>query len=114
MGPKQANANEGNEKKKHMMTIEMKHEIIEKHNSGIRVTELGHQYERSTSTICTNFKKKDAIKSIKPSKGVTILSKLCSDIHDKMERLLLLWIKEKQLAGDSITKIILCEKGWMD
>ncbi|XP_068217804.1 tigger transposable element-derived protein 1-like [Palaemon carinicauda] len=27
-----------------------------------------------------------------------------------MERLLLLWIKEKQLAGDSITEAIICEK----
>ncbi|XP_068248596.1 tigger transposable element-derived protein 1-like [Palaemon carinicauda] len=53
---------------------------------------------------------KDAIKSTKPSKGVTILSRLRSDIHDERERLLLNWIKEKQLAGDSVTEMIICEK----
>ncbi|XP_064097446.1 tigger transposable element-derived protein 1-like [Macrobrachium nipponense] len=110
MGRKQASANKGSEKKKCMMTIEIKHEIIKKHESGVRVTELARQYERSTPTICTILKQKDAIKSTNPSKGLTILSKLCSDIHDEMERLLLIWIKEKQLAGDSVTKTIICEK----
>ncbi|XP_068234375.1 putative CENPB DNA-binding domain-containing protein 1 [Palaemon carinicauda] len=111
MGPKQASANKGSEKKKHMMTVEMKDEINEKHESGVRVIELARQYERSTSTICTTLKQKDAMKTTKPSKGVTILSKLCSDIHDEMERLLLIWIKGKQLAGDSVTEAIICEKG---
>ncbi|XP_064094339.1 tigger transposable element-derived protein 1-like [Macrobrachium nipponense] len=92
------------------MTIEIKHEIIEKHESGVRVTELARQYERSTSTKCTILKQKDAIKSTKPSKGLIILSKLRSDIHNEMERLLLIWIKEKQLAGDSLTETIICEK----
>ncbi|XP_068204629.1 putative CENPB DNA-binding domain-containing protein 1 [Palaemon carinicauda] len=92
------------------MTMEMKHEILEKHESGLKVTELACQDERSTSTICTILKQIDAIKSTKTSKGVFILSKLRSDIHDEMERLFLLWIKEKQLAGDSVTETIICEK----
>ncbi|XP_068212107.1 tigger transposable element-derived protein 1-like [Palaemon carinicauda] len=108
MGQKQVGANKGSEKKKSMMTIELKHEIIEKHESGVRGTKLARQYE-STSTICILFKQKDVIKSTKPFKGLTILSKLCSDIHDTMERLLLIWIK-KQLAGDSVTETIICEK----
>ncbi|XP_068250831.1 putative CENPB DNA-binding domain-containing protein 1 [Palaemon carinicauda] len=109
MGPKQASANKGIEKKKRMMTMEMKHEIIAKHESGVRVTEPARHYKSSTSTICTILKQKDAIKSTKPSKGVTILSKLRSDIHDEMERLFLIWIKEKHLAGDSVTETIICE-----
>ncbi|XP_068242263.1 tigger transposable element-derived protein 1-like [Palaemon carinicauda] len=110
MGSKQASANKGSEKEKCMMTLEMKHEIIAKHENGVRVTELAPHYKRSTSTICTILKQKDAIKSTKPSKGVTILPKLRNDIHDEMERLLLIWIKEKQLAGDSVTETIICEK----
>ncbi|XP_068237059.1 putative CENPB DNA-binding domain-containing protein 1 [Palaemon carinicauda] len=90
--------------------MEMKQEIIEKHESGQSVTELAHQYERSISTICTIIKQKDAIKNTKPSKAVTILSKLPSDIHDEMERLLLSWINEKQLPRDSMTEMIICEK----
>ncbi|XP_068208380.1 putative CENPB DNA-binding domain-containing protein 1 [Palaemon carinicauda] len=110
MGSKQASANKGSEKKKRMKTMEIKHEIIEKHESGVKVTELTRQYERSMSTICTILKQKDAIKSNKPSKGVTLLSKLHSDIHDEIERLLLIWIKEKQWAEDSVTETIICEK----
>ncbi|XP_068238463.1 putative CENPB DNA-binding domain-containing protein 1 [Palaemon carinicauda] len=110
MGPKQASASKGSEKKKDMMTVEIKHEIIEKHESGVRVTELARQYERSTSTIYTIIKQEDAIKSTKPSKGLTTFSKLCTDFHDEMERLLLVWIKEKQLAADSMTETIICEK----
>ncbi|XP_068235662.1 tigger transposable element-derived protein 1-like [Palaemon carinicauda] len=110
MGPKQASASKGSEKKKRMMTMEIKNEIIEKHESGVRVTELARQYKRSTSTICTILKQKDAIKSTKPYKGVTILSKQWRDIHDEMERLLVIWINEKQLAGDSVTETIICEK----
>ncbi|XP_068234284.1 tigger transposable element-derived protein 1-like [Palaemon carinicauda] len=91
------------------MTIEVKREIIEKHESGVQVSELVHHYQRSTSTICNILKQKDAIKSTKPSKGLTILSKLQSDVNDEMERLLLMWIKEKQLVGDSVTEAIVCE-----
>ncbi|XP_068206206.1 putative CENPB DNA-binding domain-containing protein 1 [Palaemon carinicauda] len=90
--------------------MEIEHEIIEKHESSVRVNIMARQYERSTSTICTTLKQNDAINSIKPSKGLTILSKLRSNIHVKMKRLLLIWIKEKQLAGDSVSETIICQK----
>ena len=99
-----------NAKKKRMMTIEIKREIIEKYEKGVRVSELARQYDRNTSTICTIIKQKDNIKDIKPAKGLTIISKRHSDLHDEMERLLMIWIKDKQLAGDSITETIVCEK----
>ncbi|XP_064090869.1 tigger transposable element-derived protein 1-like [Macrobrachium nipponense] len=92
MGPKQASANKGSEKKKRMMTIEIKHEIIEKHESGVRVTELARQYGRSTSTICTILKQEDAIKSTKPSKGLTILSQLHSETDTEIDHNLVLRI----------------------
>ena len=97
-------------KKKRMMSIEMKQEIIDKHERGVRVSDLVKQYNRSSSTICTILKQKDAIKAIKPTKGVTILSKMRTDIHDEMERLLLLWIRDKELAGDTVTQSIVSEK----
>ncbi|XP_068245142.1 putative CENPB DNA-binding domain-containing protein 1 [Palaemon carinicauda] len=110
MGPKQASENKGSEKKKRMMTMAIKHEIIEKHESGVQVIELARQYERSTSTICTILEQKDAIKSTKPSKGLTILSKLSSDIHDEKERLILISIKRETVGGDSVTEMIICGK----
>ncbi|GFT02559.1 hypothetical protein NPIL_32041 [Nephila pilipes] len=39
--------------KKKMMSIELKREIIEKHEQGFRVVDLSRQYGRSTSMICT-------------------------------------------------------------
>ena len=61
------------EKKKRTISIEMKHEIIDKHEHGVRVSDLAKQYDRPASTISTMLKQKDAIKAVKPTKGMTIL-----------------------------------------
>ncbi|XP_070275853.1 zinc finger protein 64 isoform X2 [Myotis yumanensis] len=98
------------EKKKRMMCIELKKEIIEKHDQGVRVIDLAKQYERSTSTICTILKQKESIQAITPAKGVKIISKQRTSIHENMEKLLMVWLTEKQLAGDTVTKAIICEK----
>ena len=100
----------GREKKRRLMTIEMKKEVIEKFESGMRVVELARQYDRTTSTICTILKKKDEIKSSITAKGVTKLSKQRTPVHEEMEKILIFWINQKQLAGDSITETIICEK----
>lgn len=95
---------------KKMMSIELKREIIDKHEQGMRVTDLARQYGRSTSTICTMLKQKELIKGITLAKGVTILSKLRSPLHEKMEELLVMWVAEKQRAGDDLNQGIVCEK----
>lgn len=110
MSSKKGNGKVSSEKKKRMMSIEMKQEIIGKHERGLRVSDLAKLYDRSSSTICTILKQKDAIKAIKPTKGVTIISKLRTDTHDEMERLLLLWIRDKELVGDTVTESIISEK----
>ncbi|GBO43886.1 Tigger transposable element-derived protein 1 [Araneus ventricosus] len=92
------------------MSIELKRETIEKNEQGVRVTDLARQYGRSTSTICTVLKQKELIKGITPAKGVTIISKLRSSLHEKMEKLLMVWVTEKQLKGDTLTQGIICEK----
>ncbi|GFS97337.1 tigger transposable element-derived protein 1 [Nephila pilipes] len=95
-------------KPKKMISMEEKHEFIAKHERGVRM--MANEYGRNPSTISTIIKQKEAIKKLQPSKGVTIISKQRTNIHDEMEQLLLLRIKEKQLAGDSVSKAILCEK----
>ncbi|KAM3922941.1 tigger transposable element-derived protein 1-like [Leptodactylus fuscus] len=105
MGPKKVTAD-----KKRMMSIEMKQELIKLHEKRTRVIELARMYERSTSTICTILKQKDIIKSAIPAKGTTVLSQLRTSVHEEMERLLLIWIKEKELAGDTITEAIISAK----
>ncbi|GFU02620.1 HTH CENPB-type domain-containing protein [Nephila pilipes] len=47
--------------KKKMRSIELKLEIIEKHEQGVRVVDLSRQYGRSTSMICTVLKQKESI-----------------------------------------------------
>lgn len=96
--------------KKKMMSIELKREIIEKHEQGVRVVDLSRQYGRSTSMICTVLKQKESIKSVTPAKGLTIISKLRTSLHENMEKLLMVWVTEKQLQGDTLTQTIICEK----
>ncbi|GFU25297.1 hypothetical protein NPIL_344481 [Nephila pilipes] len=55
------------------------------------------------SKISTIIKQKEAIKKLQPSNGI----KLLTNTHDEMEQLLLLWIKKKQLAGDSVSEAII-------
>ncbi|XP_066231909.1 zinc finger MYM-type protein 6 isoform X4 [Saccopteryx leptura] len=98
------------EKKRRMMSMELKQEIIERHERGVRVADLAKEYDRSTSTICTILKQKESLKAITPAKGIKIISKLRTSVHEEMERLLLVWLMEKQLAGDIVTESIICEK----
>ncbi|GFT76537.1 hypothetical protein NPIL_534811 [Nephila pilipes] len=79
------------EKKKHkkMISMEAKHEIIAKHERGVLIIDLANKYGRNPSTISTIIKQKEAIKKLQPSKDITIISKLRTNIHDEMEQLLL-------------------------
>ena len=97
-------------KKKRMLSLETKMEIIKKYEQGMRLTAIAKEYDRNPSMIGTIIKQKDAIKAATPSKGVTILSYKRIDLHDEMERLLLLWIKEKEIAGDTITEAVVSHK----
>ncbi|XP_070592105.1 tigger transposable element-derived protein 1-like [Erythrolamprus reginae] len=106
MAPKKA----AEKKKKMMISIEAKQEIINLHEKGTRVVDLARKFQRSTSTICTILKQKDILKGVKPAKGATIISQLRTSVHEEMERLLLIWIKEKELAGDTITEAVISEK----
>ncbi|GIY00811.1 hypothetical protein CDAR_76231 [Caerostris darwini] len=96
--------------KKKMMSIELKREIIEKHEQAVRVVDLSRQYVRSTSMICSVLKRKESIKSVTPAKGLTIISKLRTTLHENIEKLLMVWVTEKQLQGDTLTQTIICEK----
>ncbi|GBM46820.1 hypothetical protein AVEN_132481-1 [Araneus ventricosus] len=108
MGPKKVGGKVSAQKK--MMSIELKREIIEKNEQGVPVADLARQYGRSTSRICTVLKQKKSIKGITPAKGVTIISNLRRSFYEKMEKLPMVWVTEKQLKGDTLTKGILCEK----
>ncbi|XP_064092987.1 tigger transposable element-derived protein 1-like isoform X3 [Macrobrachium nipponense] len=96
--------------KKRMLSMETKMEIIKKYEAGMRLSVIAKEYSRNPSTIGTILKQKEAIKAATPSKGVTIFSNKRSHVHDKMERLLLVWVEDKEIAGDTITEMAICQK----
>lgn len=112
MGPKKTPPQASVKPKKTLkkITIEQKKEIIEKHERGVRLCDLASQYQYAKSTIATILKNKEAIKGACVAKGVSVLSKQRSQAIEEVEKLLLIWINEKQLAGDSVSEGIIAEK----
>ncbi|KAH0619145.1 hypothetical protein JD844_018846 [Phrynosoma platyrhinos] len=93
-----------------MATVKTKQEIIEKYERGMRLVDIAKEYGRNPSTISAILKHKEALKAVTPSKGISVLSKRRSAVNDEMERLLLLWIKGKEIAGDAVTETAISEK----
>lgn len=100
----------GAARKQKRITVEVKKEIIMKHENGVRVCDIANEYSMAKSTISTIIKNKELLKSVDVAKGVTKLQKQRPQILEKVENLLLIWINEKQLAGDSVSEAIICEK----
>ena len=74
------------------------------------MSDLALQYGMAKSTISTFLKNKEVIKKADVAKGMTVLSKQRPQIMEDMEKLLLIFIKEKMLAGDSVSEAFICEK----
>ncbi|KAF6357047.1 hypothetical protein mRhiFer1_009983 [Rhinolophus ferrumequinum] len=91
-------------------TIEVKKEIISKYESGVHVCDLETQFGIAKSTICTILKNKEAIKVVNVARGVKTLIRQRTQTIEEVEKLLFVWINEKQLAGNSISESIICEK----
>jgi IS30 family transposase len=91
------------------ITIEVKKEIIARHENGVCVSDLATQFGVAKSTICTILKNKETIKGANFATGVTVLTKQRSHAVEKVEKLLMIWINEKILAGNSVSEGIICE-----
>ena len=91
-------------------TIELKKELIAKFESGKRISDLATECGIAKSTISCILKNKIAIKKANVAKGVTVLAVNQSPTIEQVEKRLLVWINEKQFAGDSISETIICEK----
>ena len=99
-------------KKRQPITIEMKKEIIKKYEEGVTLTQLGRPYDRSKSTINTIVKDKDKFKAATASHGITKLVKTRNSVTDEMEDLLMVWIRDRQRAGDSISELFIFSDFW--
>ncbi|XP_066108863.1 tigger transposable element-derived protein 1-like [Saccopteryx bilineata] len=110
MGPKKVSRASSPLKKKARNTIELKKEIIEKYESGFKIAEISRMYRKSPSTISSIVVKKEAIKEANVAKSVNVLMKQRSQTTEDVKQLLLIWINQKQLDGDSVSEAIICEK----
>ncbi|KAJ7313555.1 hypothetical protein JRQ81_005040 [Phrynocephalus forsythii] len=108
MAPKKAA--EAGKRKRKLILLEDKREIICKHDAGVRLVDLAREYARNTSTIATILEDKERIMGRDTAKGVTNIIKNWLAVMDQVENLLLLWIREKVRAGDTVTQAVICAK----
>ena len=100
--------NNAAKRKKDTNSIELK--IIGKHECGLCVADLAKLYSHSSSTICTILKKKEEIMKLDVAKEVTMITKQHPNLLEDVGKLLLMWINEKQLKGNSVSEGITCTK----
>ena len=93
-----------------MTTIELKKELITKWEKGTRVSDLAIQYSKAKSTISTILKNREAIKAVEVAKVVKSLTSKRLPAVEELEKILMVWINEKQLACDSVSEAIIREK----
>ena len=85
--------------KKTRNTIEFKKKLVAKYESGVRVADLSRMYGKYASTISSILAKKKEIKEADVAKRVNMLKKQRSQTIKDVEKLLLVWINEQELAG---------------
>jgi hypothetical protein len=107
MAPKKVTNVEKPKRKIIMTTVELKKELIGKWEKGTRVSDLAVQYGMAKSTISTILKNREAADV---AKGVKYLTSKRLPAVEEVKKILMVWINEKQLAGDSVSEAIICEK----
>ena len=100
MAPKKVTNVENSKRKIIMTMVEMKKELITKWEKGTRVSDLAVQYGMAKSTISTVLKNREAIKAAEVAKGIKSLTSKRLPAVEEVEKLIMAWINEKQLAGD--------------
>ncbi|GFU25574.1 HTH CENPB-type domain-containing protein [Nephila pilipes] len=103
MDRKKCSKNTKRKKEWNRATIEVKKDLIAKHESRTRLTDLAFMFEMPKPTVCTILKNKEAIKAADVSKGVTTLSARRWKSIEELEKFLYTRINEKLLAGDEIS-----------
>lgn len=99
------------ERKKRVTCTELKKEMSEKHDYGVRAVDLAKLCGRSTSTTCVLLKLNESIKSRTPAKDVRIFSNQPASMHENTGKALMVWLMEKKLAADTVTEDIIGYKG---
>ena len=91
-------------------SIKFKKELIATYESGVRVSVLAKEFGMAKSTISTILKNKDQLKASDVAKGSSVLSKQRPQVLEEVEKLLLIFVIEKQLSGDTLSEDAICAK----
>ena len=87
MGPKKDNDSSKVKRKNTNIMIDVKKEIIAKHENGVRVSDLATQFGMAKSTICTILKNRETIKKADVARGVTVITKQKSQTIEVVKNL---------------------------
>ena len=72
--------------------------------------DLAREYQRNPSTIGIILKMREKILATDVANGVPRIVKSQPAVLEEVEKLLLIWMQEKQRAGDTVTEVVICEK----
>jgi len=82
MGPKKDNDSCKVKRNNTSIMIDVKKEIIAKHENGVHVSDLAAQFGMAKSTICTILKDRGTIKKADVARGVTVITKQRSQMTE--------------------------------
>ena len=71
---------------------------------------LAKEFGMAKSTISTILNNKDQLKAGDVAKGSSVSSKQRPQVLEEVEKLLLIFINEKQLSGDTLSEDAICVK----
>ena len=83
---------------------------LKNHEQGVRGVDMVRQYVRSMSTICTILKQKESIKGCKTCQGHHNHLMTPDHFYEETERMLLVGLSYRELAGDTVIEDIIFEK----
>ena len=110
MGPRKANDSSKVKRKITNIMMDIKKEIITKNENCVRDSDLATQFGIAKSTISTILKNRETVKKADVARGVTVITKQRSQTIEELKKLLLIWINDIMLAGNSVSEGMICEK----
>lgn len=97
-------------KKINRIAMEVKKGIVEKYEGGLHIQNLPAAYRVPRKTVSMIVKNREVIKLTNVAKGVKSINEQRSGTIKYIEKLLLIWITEKQCAGYSKLKTLISKK----
>lgn len=94
---------------KKKISIKLKKEIVKKYNEGFKINALMRVYNLCQSTISTIIKQSEILEKIEVSDNSNTVEK-GRELIMKMEKLLLIWLKENQIEFNGFSMQCICER----